>query len=163
VYAFAAVTLIAAYRIKLSSVGRALVSIREDEIAAQAMGVNVARHKVLAFVVAAFFAGAAGGLFAHESGVNIRPIDAGFLRSFDYIIMVVLGGRGSISGVALSAAILTVLPEFLRQFDIEQYRLIIYALLLIVMMLVRPQGLFGMHEIWDYWPFRRRSKEASPP
>jgi branched-chain amino acid transport system permease protein len=152
---FATLTLIIAYRIKQSSLGRALVSIREDEIAAQAMGVNVARHKVLAFVIASFFAGVAGGLFGHESGVNLRPTDAGFLRSFEFIIMVVLGGRGSISGVTLSAAILTVLPEFLRQFDIEQYRLILYALLLIVMMLLRPQGLFGIHEIWDLWRRRR--------
>jgi branched-chain amino acid transport system permease protein len=68
-----------------------------------------------------------------------------------------LGGRGSISGATLSAAILTVLPEFLRQFDIEQYRLILYALLLILMMLLRPQGLLGIHEIWDLWPFRRSS------
>jgi branched-chain amino acid transport system permease protein len=157
VYLFAAVTLIIAYRIKMSGVGRALLSIREDEIAAQSMGVNIARTKVLAFVLAAFFAGAAGGLFGHESGVNLRPSDAGFLRSFDFIIMVVLGGRGSVSGVTLSAAILTMLPEFLREFDIEQYRLIVYALLLIVMMLVRPQGLFGIHEIWDVWPKRRKS------
>jgi branched-chain amino acid transport system permease protein len=155
VYTFVAATLIVAYRIKNSNVGRALISIREDEIAAQAMGVNVARYKVLAFVLAAFMAGAAGGLFAHETGVNIRPIDAGFLRSFDFIIMVVLGGRGSIRGVTLSAAILTVLPEFLRQLDIEQYRLILYALLLILMMLLRPQGLLGIHEIWDLWPIHR--------
>jgi branched-chain amino acid transport system permease protein len=126
------------------------------------MGVNVARHKVVAFILAAFFAGAAGGLFAHESGVNIRPVDAGFLRSFDFIIMVVLGGRGSISGVTLAAIILTVLPEPLRQF--EQYRLIVFALLLIVMMIVRPQGLFGIHEIWDFWPRRWRAatREAKP-
>ncbi|MEX2316378.1 MAG: branched-chain amino acid ABC transporter permease [Pirellulales bacterium] len=162
VYLLVAATLIAAFRIKRSSLGRALVSIREDEIAAQAMGVNIARHKVLAFVLAAFIAGAAGGLFAHESGVNIRPVDAGFLRSFDYIIMVVLGGRGSISGVTLSAAVLTVLPEFLREFDVEQYRMILYALLLVVMMIVRPQGLFGIHEIWDYWPFRRSPKGTRP-
>jgi branched-chain amino acid transport system permease protein len=154
-YVFVAVTLIIAVRLKQSSFGRALISVREDEIAAQAMGVNIARYKVLAFVLAAFFAGAAGGLFAHEKGVIIWPLDAGFLRSFDYIIMVVLGGRGSISGVTLAAVILTILPEFLRQFGIEQYRLIVYALLLIGMMLVRPQGLFGIREIWDFWPWRK--------
>jgi branched-chain amino acid transport system permease protein len=153
-YVFAAVTLIIAVRLKQSAFGRALISVREDEIAAQAMGVNIARYKVLAFVLAAFFAGSAGGLFAHEKGVILWPLDAGFLRSFDYIIMVVLGGRGSISGVTLAAIVLTILPEFLRQFGIEQYRLIVFALLLIGMMLVRPKGLFGIREIWDYWPRR---------
>lgn len=147
VYALVTVTVIIAFRLKQSSPGRAMISVREDEIAAQAMGVDIARQKVLAFVMAAFFAGTAGGLFAHESGVIISPKDAGFQRSFDFVIMTVLGGRGSISGVMLAAALLTALPEVLR--DFEQYRLIVYALLLIIMMLVRPQGLFGIHEIWD--------------
>jgi branched-chain amino acid transport system permease protein len=158
VYAFATVTVVVAYRLKHSSLGRAMISVREDEIAAQAMGVNIARHKVLAFVLAAFFAGTAGGLFAHESGVILSPKDAGFQRSFDYVIMTVLGGRGSISGVMLAATILTALPEALR--DFEQYRLIVYALLLIVMMLVRPQGLFGIHEIWHYWPRKHAGRES---
>jgi len=154
-YTFLAITVIAAYRLKQSSLGRAMISIREDEIASQAMGVNVARVKVLAFVLAAFFAAMAGGLLAHESGFMLMPKDAGFQKSFDYLIMVVLGGRGSITGVMLAAALLTALPEALRGF--ADYRLIIYALLLIVMMLFRPQGLFGIHEIWDLWPFRRKA------
>lgn len=152
VYTFVTITVVVAFRLKHSSLGRAMISIREDEIASQAMGVNIARNKVLAFVLAAFFAGMAGGLFAHEDGVNISPKDAGFQRSFDYVIMTVLGGRGSITGVMLSALILTLLPEMLR--DFEQYRLIVYALLLIVMMLVRPQGLFGIHEVWQLWSRR---------
>ena len=156
--AFLTITVVAAYRIKLSSAGRAMLAVREDEIAAQAMGVDIAKTKVRAFVLAALFAGMAGGLFAHERGVIISPNDAGFQRSFEYLIMTVLGGRGSISGVMLAAAILTALPEFLRDFD--QYRLIVYAILLIGMMLVRPQGLFGIHEIWQVWPFRRKSSEA---
>jgi branched-chain amino acid transport system permease protein len=130
-----------------------MISVREDEFAAQAMGVNVARVKVLAFMLAAFFAGLAGGLFAHESGLIISPRDAGFQRSLDYVIMTVLGGRGSITGVMLAAVILTALPEVLRDFD--QYRLIVYSLLLIGMMLLRPQGLFGIHEIWQLWPWRK--------
>lgn len=153
VYSFVTLTVVLAYRLKQSSLGRAMISIREDEIAAQAMGVNIARNKVLAFVLAAFFAGTAGGLFVHESGVNINPNDAGFQRSFDYVIMTVLGGRGSISGVMLAALILTALPEMLR--DFEQYRLVVFALVLIVMMIVRPQGLFGIHEIWNFWPSRQ--------
>ena len=152
--AFLTITVVAAYRIKQSSIGRAMLAVREDEIAAQAMGVDIAKTKVRAFVLAAFFAGMAGGLFAHEPGLIISPKDAGFQRSFEYLIMTVLGGRGSISGVMLAAAILTALPEFLR--DFEQYRLIVYALLLIGMMLLRPQGLFGIHEIWQIWG--RRSK-----
>jgi branched-chain amino acid transport system permease protein len=157
-YAFLTLTVVVAYRLKYSSLGRAMLSIREDEFAAQAMGVNIARTKVRAFVLAAFFAGTAGGLLAHQSGMILTPKDAGFQRSFDYLIMVVLGGRGSISGVMLAAAILTALPEVLR--DIDQYRLIVYALLLVIMMIVRPQGLFGIHEIWDYFP--RRSRSTSP-
>ena len=153
VYALLGITVVVAFRLKQSGLGRAMISVREDEIAAQAMGVNIARTKILAFVLAAFFAGTAGGLFAHESGVIIGPRDAGFQRSFDYLIMVVLGGRGSITGVMLAALLLTALPEALR--GLAEYRLIIYALLLIAMMLFRPQGLFGIHEIWDFWPRRR--------
>jgi branched-chain amino acid transport system permease protein len=163
VYAFATLMLIVAFRLKRSSLGRAMISVREDEFAAQAMGVNVARVKVLAFMIAAFFAGMAGGLYAHESGLIISPREAGFQRSLDYVLMTVLGGRGSISGVMLAAIILTVLPEALRDFD--QYRLIVYALLLIGMMLLRPQGLFGIHEIWDWrpkWFSSRRTAVKEP-
>jgi branched-chain amino acid transport system permease protein len=149
VYAFLTITAVAAYRVKQSGLGRAMISVREDEFAAQAMGIHVSRVKVLAFVLAAFFAGMAGGLYSHEFGLNISPEDAGFQRSFDYLIMTVLGGRGSITGVMLAAIILTSLPELLRGFS--EYRLIAYALLLIGMMLMRPQGLFGIHEIWDFW------------
>ena len=154
---FVVLMLVVAFRLKWSSLGRAMISVREDEFAAQAMGVNVARIKVLAFMMAAFFAGTAGGLGAHQVGFSISPRDAGFQRSLDYVLMTVLGGRGSITGVMLAAILLTVLPEWLRGFD--QYRLIVYALVLIGMMLVRPQGLFGIREIWDFWP--RWSKEPA--
>lgn len=162
VYAFVTVMLVVAFRLKRSSLGRAMISVREDEFAAQSMGVNVARVKVMAFMIAAFFAGLAGGLYAHQFGNSIRPPDAGFQRSLDYVLMTVLGGRGSISGVMLAAIILTILPEALR--DVDQYRLIVYALLLIGMMLLRPQGLFGIHEIWDWrpkWLFRNRASSTS--
>jgi branched-chain amino acid transport system permease protein len=153
---FVVFMLVVAFRLKRSSLGRAMISVREDEFAAQAMGVNVSRIKVLAFMMAAFFAGTAGGLGAHQVGFNISPRDAGFQRSLDYVLMTVLGGRGSITGVMLAAVLLTVLPEGLRDFD--QYRMIVYSLVLIGMMLLRPQGLFGIHEIWDFWP-RRKSRE----
>jgi branched-chain amino acid transport system permease protein len=146
VWMLAGLTVVAAYRLKVSSVGRALLSIREDEVAARAMGIDIAKYKVRAFVIAAFFAGVAGGLYGH-SGVNLAPANAGFQLSFEIIIMVVLGGMGSISGAVLAAIILSILPELLREFS--QYRLIVYALLLILMMIFRPQGLFGVKEIWE--------------
>jgi branched-chain amino acid transport system permease protein len=146
IWLFVAITCVIAYRMKTSSSGRAFLSIREDEIAARAMGVDLTKYKVRAFVLAAFFGGVAGALYSH-TGVNPSPTDAGFQRSFDIIIMVVLGGLGSVSGSVLAAMILVLMPELLR--DLQQYRLVLYALLLIVMMLVRPKGLFGVKEIWD--------------
>jgi branched-chain amino acid transport system permease protein len=151
----AGITILAAIRVKFSSQGRMLIAIREDEIAAQAMGVHVTQWKVRAFVVSAFFAGLAGGLHAHAFRL-IAPENAGFALSFELVIMVVLGGRGSVTGVTLAALILSPLAEVLREFS--EYRMIIYALVLIVMMLVRPQGLFGMHEIWDYFPRMTKHK-----
>lgn len=158
-YLFVGVTLIVAQRLKFSSTGRAMVSIREDEIASQAMGVNITRSKVRAFVISSFLAGIAGGLFAHERGVILSPTDAGFMRSIEIVIMVVLGGKGSITGVMLAAALLASLPEALR--DFAQYRMIVYAVVLVGMMLLRPQGLFGSRELWDFFS-RRRTKAAGP-
>lgn len=159
-YLMAGVTVVFAYRLKQSSTGRALLAIREDETAAQAMGVNITRLKVRAFVLAAFFAGIAGGLYAHQFGTLLRPLDAGFLRSFDVVIMVVLGGMGSISGAVLAAIILTILPQLLL--DLAQYRMILYALLLILLMIFRPQGLFGLREVWDFVRLPRGSSRPEP-
>ncbi|MBL9031706.1 MAG: branched-chain amino acid ABC transporter permease [Phycisphaerae bacterium] len=159
VYLGVCVTLIVAFRLKTSTFGRAFLSIRNDEIAAEAMGVNTTRYKVWAFVIAAFFAGIAGGLFSHTLGVGLSPEAAGFLRSFDVIIMVVLGGLGSISGAVAAAIIVTLLPEWLR--GVAEYRMIIYALALILIMIFRPKGLFGVREVWDRatwaWLSRRKS------
>jgi branched-chain amino acid transport system permease protein len=213
VYFFAIVTLVVCYRLKTSSSGRAFLSIREDEVAAQAMGVDVTRYKVRAFVLSSFFAGLAGGLYAMDIGA-INAGDLGFLKSFDIIIMVVLGGMGSISGAALAAILLSILPELLRspppiwplglavlivmaivqarrrrwryvslgavgaatvvleggrrwavahEVNIAEYRLILYALLLIVMMILRPQGLFGVREIWDFWKRPRGAPATDAP
>ena len=156
VYAAVTVMFLTAYRLKESSHGRAFLSIREDEVAAEAMGIPTTRVKVTAFVLAALFAGIAGGLFAHEVGTTVNPRELGFQKSFDIIIMVVLGGMGSISGAALAAVALTILPELLRAFS--EYRMIIYALVLIVVMILRPQGLFGIHELWNL----RRRKAKTP-
>lgn len=204
VWAATIVTLAATIRLKYSAYGRALLSVREDDVAAQAVGVNITRYKVRAFVYSAFFAGLAGGLYALKIG-TINAGELGFQRSFDFVIMVVLGGLGSVSGAAIAAAILTLLPELLREppglwpggviaagvvaalilalaprrrgplvtlaclcvgwelmrwtsrktgIALADYRMIIYALALIVIMIVRPQGLFGIHEIWDYLPQR---------
>lgn len=146
-FTFVAIVLIVAYRLKSSSHGRALLAVRENEIAAEAMGVNTSRAKVVAFVTAAFFAGVGGALFAHEVGTTLNPKELGFQKSIDLVIMVVLGGMGSISGVVLAATILTILPELFREF--AEYRMPVYALALIIVMIVRPQGLFGIKEIWE--------------
>lgn len=225
VYLFCGLTVLCAYRIKQSAAGRAFLSIREDEIAARAMGVNLTVYKVRAFVLAAFFAGLAGGLWAH-SGVPLNPSQAGFALSFEIVIMVVLGGLGSISGVVLAATTLTVLSEFLKDQNppgimqiltswasnvgspsqwpwllivwlgmaviatlttqrkwvpwvilvcvgcgwealrhlalaldlrLADYRLIIYALLLVLTMILRPKGLMGVNEIWELFRTARRS------
>ncbi|MDB4953731.1 MAG: inner-rane translocator [Myxococcales bacterium] len=153
VYMFVAIVLIAAYRLKTSSKGRQLLAVRENEIAAEAMGVNTARVKVSSFVMAAFFAGIGGALFAHELGTTLNPRELGFQKSIDLVIMVVLGGMGSISGVVLAAIGLTIMPELFRSFS--DYRMPIYALALIIVMIVRPQGLFGIKELWDL-PWWRR-------
>jgi branched-chain amino acid transport system permease protein len=150
----AALTVMLTIRLKYSGYGRALLSIREDDIAAQMIGVNTTRLKVRAFMYSAFFAGIGGALYAMKLGSTINAADFGFQRSFDYVIMVVLGGLGSISGAAIAAIVLTLLPELLRGFDM--YRMIIYALLLIVIMIVRPQGLLGQGEIWDRFFHRRK-------
>ncbi len=153
VYVVVAVVVIAAYRLKLSSKGRALLAVRENEIAAEAMGINTSRVKVAAFVMAAFFAGVGGALFAHEFGNTLTPRELGFQKSIDIVIMVVLGGMGSISGAALAAAALTLMPELFREF--AEYRMIVYALALVLVMILRPQGLFGIKEVWETRWWRR--------
>ncbi|HET9940440.1 MAG TPA: branched-chain amino acid ABC transporter permease [Candidatus Eisenbacteria bacterium] len=122
--------------------GRAFLAIREDEIAAEALGVPTTRYKVTAFVVAAFFAGVAGALFAHYTYLHTNSFT--FMKSIEVIVMVVLGGMGSLLGSVLGATVLTALPEALRFASSE--RLIIYSLLLIVLMIARPQGILGKTE-----------------
>jgi branched-chain amino acid transport system permease protein len=121
-----------------STWGRGFLAVRDDEIAASSMGINTTRYKVTAFVVGAFFAGIGGGLYAHQKGA-INPEGFNFLKSVDVVVMVILGGMGSTVGVIVAAVVLTVLNEYLR--DFEQYRMIIFSLLLIIMMIARPQGL----------------------
>lgn len=208
---FLSLCLVLMYRLKTSSSGRAFLSIREDEVAAQAMGVHVTKYKIRAFVLSSAFAGIAGALYAGQTGTLV-PQDFGYQRSFEILIMVVLGGLGSLSGAAIAAVILTLLPEVLRDpagivglwywilgvalvlgavgggllaiakkqgratylprwligggvlllvglgvcalaswqhIDLGKYRLIIYALALIIMLMLRPQGLLGVSEVWE--------------
>jgi branched-chain amino acid transport system permease protein len=139
-----------------STHGRALFAIRDDEVAAEALGVDTTRYKVLAFVLGAFFAGIAGGLFAHFLSY-LNPNSFTFIRSIEVIAMVVLGGMGSISGSVLAAITLTLLPEILR--PVQKYRMVIYSLMLIVLMITRPQGLLGTRELSLDW-LRRRLRPA---
>lgn len=141
------------WRLVQSNQGRGLLSVREDEIAAEASGVNTTAMKVRAFVIAAFFAGVAGALSAYYVRY-INPSSFGFLRSVDAVIMVVLGGMGSFSGAIFAAIFITLLPEFLRtlqQWTGVDVRMVIYALTLILVMILRPQGLFGNKELRDFW------------
>lgn len=123
--------------------GRAILSIRENEIASEAAGIPTTYYKLFAFTLGAFFAGIAGGLYAHQIGL-LTPRHFDFNRSIEYLVMVVLGGMGSITGSIVSSAILVSLPEFLRGF--ADWRMVIYSLTLILMMIFRPSGLLGTKE-----------------
>ena len=142
-------TLVLTVRLKYSAYGRSMLAVREDDVAAAAVGVNLTKYKVRAFVYSAFFAGLGGGLMALKNG-TINAGELGFQRSFDFVIMVVLGGLGSVSGAAIAAVLLTLLPEWLR--GVREYRMVIFAVVLVVTMIVRPRGLLGLRELWDYLP-----------
>lgn len=126
-----------------STYGRAILSVREDEIAANSNGIGIFKYKMTGFIIASFVAGIGGALYAPFIGF-IKPEMASFNRSIEYLIFVVLGGMGSITGSILAAFVLTYLQEFLR--FLRDYRLLIYPLILILVMLFRPQGLLGMKE-----------------
>jgi branched-chain amino acid transport system permease protein len=159
ILAFAVLTVTVARNIARSTYGRVLFAIREDEIAAEALGVRTTKYKVLAFVLSAAFAGVAGSLFAHFDG-NLDPNAFNFQRSIEIVAMIVLGGLGSISGAVTGALVLTFLLEALR-FAKDwtggvDLRLIFFSLLLIVIMLTRPQGVFGTREVSLAWMKRLR-------
>jgi branched-chain amino acid transport system permease protein len=139
-WALAAVTVFVVAALVNSTYGRGFIAVHDDEVAASAMGVNPVRYKVTAFVIGAFFAGVAGGLYAHHKSF-LSPTGFDFMKSIDIVVMVILGGMGRTAGVIVAAVVLTVLPEVLRGF--AEYRMILYSLLIIVMMMARPQGLFG--------------------
>ncbi len=140
VWAIAILTIVACSFIKESRFGRALKAIRDDEIAAEAMGINLTRYKIQSFAFGSFLAGVGGGLYAHFLGY-INPSDFGFMKSVDMLNMVVLGGLGSVAGSVVGASILTAAPEFLR--FMSQYRMLVYGALLVLLMVFRPNGLLG--------------------
>ncbi|MFC3884519.1 branched-chain amino acid ABC transporter permease [Bacillus songklensis] len=156
VFTFLLITLIVIVNFTNSTHGRACISIREDEIAADAMGINTTYYKVIAFAIGAFFAGVAGGLYAHNFYI-IQPTNFGFLKSFDILIFVVLGGLGSMSGSVIAAILLTIVSTFLQEYP--ETRMIIYSLVLVVMMLYRPQGLMGTKELTSFFK-RQRAVEG---
>ncbi len=126
--------------VQSSRFGRALKAIREDEIAAEAMGINTARYKIQAFALGSFLAGVGGGLYAHFLSY-INPSDFGFLKSVDILAMIVLGGLGSVPGAVIGSSVLASAPEFLR--FMSQYRMLVYGALLVFLMVFRPNGLLG--------------------
>lgn len=123
--------------------GRAVLSIRENEIAAESCGVNTTYYKTMAFVMSAFFAGVAGSLYAGYIGI-LDPSGFGFMKSIEILVMVVLGGMGSMIGSVISATVLTALPELLRAF--ADYRMVAYSILLILVMIFKPTGLMGTYD-----------------
>lgn len=156
-FAIAAVTIYIIVALVHSTYGRGFIAVQDDEIAAAAVGINPVKYKVTAFVIGAFFAGIAGGLYAH-SKMYLTPDGFGYMKSIEIVVMVILGGMGNTPGVVLAAILLTLMPEGLRSLqDVEHVpgmtsefplswigntRMIIYSLLLVVLMLTRPQGLF---------------------
>jgi branched-chain amino acid transport system permease protein len=138
-YGLAAICIYVVWAMVHSTYGRGFIAVADDEIAAEAMGINATRYKITAFLVGAFFAGLAGGVYAHFKQY-IAPQGFGFDKSIEIVVMVILGGMGNTIGVIAAAILLTVLGEWLRQFG--DYRMILYSLLIIVLMITRPQGLF---------------------
>lgn len=157
------ITFVTLWRIVHSAKGRAFLSVREDEIAAEAMGINITQTKVRAFVISAFFAGVGGALFAHTVKY-LNPATFTFTKSVDIIIMIVLGGMGSFTGSVIAAAIITVVPEMvlreLQQITGVDLRMVIYSLMLILFMILKPSGILGKLEAPDIWS-RLRSKMKS--
>jgi branched-chain amino acid transport system permease protein len=138
-----AISLFLIHTMMKSRHGRAILSIRDNEIAAESCGVNTTYYKTLAFVASAFFAGVAGGLYAGCIGV-MAPAKFGFMKSIEILVMVVLGGMGSMLGSVISATVLTILPEALRA--VSDYRMVVYAVVLILVMIFRPEGLLGDYD-----------------
>ena len=153
-FGLAAITVYVVWALVNSTYGRGFIAVSDDEVAAEAMGINTTRYKIIAFVVGAFFAGAAGGIYAHFKQY-IAPVGFDFNKSIEIVVMVILGGMGRNVGVVIAAVLLTFVPEGLRMASnasphlswIGDSRMLFYSLILIVLMITRPQGLFT----WPMW------------
>jgi branched-chain amino acid transport system permease protein len=154
VYFIAVLSIVLVHNIVHSSFGRTLLAVREDEIAAEAMGVNTTRAKVYSFVISSTLAGVAGGLFAFYN-MYLHTNSFTFIKSIEFVIMIVIGGLGSILGSVVGATLYIVLTEVLRV--AAEYRMVAFALLLILIMIFRPQGLLGTLD------FKRRRRDARKP
>ncbi len=155
VYLAVLITIISIHNLVHSSYGRAFVSVRDDEIAAEAMGVDTTRIKVMSFVISSMFAGIAGSLFGHYT-MYLHPNSFLFTTSFNIIIMIVIGGLGSIEGAVLGAILITIILEVFREFG--AMRLVNFSILLVLIMLYRPQGLLGT---WTLFKKRDRAAPAN--
>lgn len=140
VYVMAVITIIIIANLVKSRHGRAICSIRDNIIASEAMGIPVVKYKLMAFIVAAFFAGIAGVLYGHNLGI-LKPSTFDFNKSIEILVMVVMGGMGSLPGSIIAAFLITVLPEALR--SLQDYRMLIYAVVLIAMMLLNNNARFN--------------------
>jgi branched-chain amino acid transport system permease protein len=165
-FAFLVLTIVVIRNILYSSVGRAVVSVREDELAARAMGIDTLKYKTIAFVVGSFFAGLAGALYAHLYAF-LSPIYFGFVKSFDPMIIIVFGGLGNMTGTVLATFLWAITLEGMRIWlpqGFEAWRFVVYPIVLLLMMLLRPQGLMGKLELGflraPRWP--RKSRQAPP-
>ena len=143
-FVFVVISVIIMTMIMTSRKGREIISIRENEIAAENIGININRVKLYGFALSAFFAGIGGSLFAHNIGI-LTPDKFGFVFSIEILVMVVFGGLGSITGAIISAIMLTLLNEQLR--EVSQFRYLVYAIILIVLMIFRSEGLLGTKEL----------------
>lgn len=172
VYIVAVLTIFIVLFIGRSRHGRAIISIREDEIASEASGIPTTYYKSLAFTLSAFFTGLAGALYAHHMG-TIGAEQFGFAKSVEIVVMVVMGGMGSITGSILAAVALTLFPELLKAIPdllnlpselgqrISQLRMLIYSLALVLIMIFRPSGLLGKKEFSLFELFRPKEKKKT--
>ena len=156
-WAFTLVTLILIIAFIKSSHGRACIAIREDEIAAESMGINTTKYKVMAFAIGAFFAGVGGALYASTFYI-LKPTTFGFMKSIDILMVVVLGGMGSMTGTVIAAAVLALITMLLQSFS--ELRMVLYAIMLIGIMLFRPQGLMGDRELSVPGFLKKKQKKA---
>lgn len=149
VYPWVVITVYVSWKIKFSSFGRSMLAIREDPLSAQCIGVHLSKTRVIALAIGAFFAGIAGGLWAHLV-TAITPTSFSLVMAFNIVVMVVVGGSGSVSGAFVAAVIFSVITEFFRpleeHFNVYGMAEILMAVILILILIFRPTGLFGSRE-----------------